>query len=588
MKATRSTVCLVIILVMALGMIPPASAYGFTDSDQIRYKEAVDVLAGIGVIEGFPGGIFAPLDGVTRAQAAAILARMLLGKSAADALSDAPTGFPDVDGVSGVGFAVKYISYCVSQDIVVGHSDGRFRPNDSVTASQFAVMLMRALKIGDPDRYVGPEWEIYAILYGTENNLLDSNVDNRLPANREQTARYAFNGLLHSPGGQSADIAQDSLAAKVYPTLQKKTEGVDVNGQPGIIWTYGASADVIHSSVAVPAGNTRIALVIGFDSKTTLIDGQPSTTYSARIVNTDGETFSVPTSAAIFNESGRDAKYRGVVCSYTVDANDQHIFTAPPVSSPGDYLIDAGITGIVIRSEELRGGSTVKLANESTRFVVVSFSGSGSAYGPSGSVVVYNGISQVPTLNLLTRTTAVSLRSGSSGPDEVAEVVFIYDDIFGAAKDSYIFVTGSWAQTTTGYLVEVIAKGLRASIRAKDITERDKLLAFAGSLLKDVRVETDGAILPGDVLDDKWDAESSISTSDGFLFLDGVLSGLTVADDVPVYTITIKGADPADVSVSTGAATDLRHSLTLADNDFAYVTEYNGVVSSIYIIVGAS
>jgi len=587
MKTSKKSVCLIIILVIALGMIQPVSAYGFTDSNKISYNEAVDVLTGIGVLEGFPDGSFAPLDSVTRAQAAAILVRMLLGRSAADALPDASTGFPDVDNISGVGFAVKYISYCVSQDIIIGHSDGKFRPNDPVTATQFAVMLMRALKIGDPDRYVGPEWELYAVLYGTDNHLLDSGVDYKLPVNREQTAKYAFNGLLHSPGGSSADIAQDSIAAKVYPTLQKKSEGIDVNGQPGVIWTYGPSADVIHSSsVNVPVASPRIALVTGFDSKTVQVDGQPSTAYYARIVNTDGEATSVPTSAAIFNESGRDAKYRGVVCSYTMDANGQYIFTVPAASAPGDYLIDAGITGIVNRSADLRGGSTVKQAGEATRFVVVNYTGSGGTYGPSGSVIVYNGYNQVPSFTLLTRTTAVSLNYGTNKPDDIAEIVYIFDDVYGAARESYFFVLGSWAHTSNGYTVDLIAKGIRVAVRVKDETERDKLLDpdLVGKLLQDIRVNSSGVVISVEEFSD-WDAESSVFNNDGFLILDGTLSGMTVADDVPVYTITIPETGPADTTVTTGAAADLNPALALAAKDFAYIIEYKNTVVAIYIVV---
>jgi len=584
MKTAKRILCLVIIPVMALGMIQPAFADNFTDSYRITHKEAVDVLTGIGVLEGFPDGSFAPLDKVTRAQAATILARMLLGKSAADALSDAPTGFPDVDGISGVGFAIKYISYCVSHDIVVGHPDGTFRPDDSVTATQFAVMLMRALKIGDPDRYIGPEWEFYATLYGTENNILDTNVNYKLAANREQTARYAFNGLLFSPGGQTAAVAQDSLAAKVYSTLQKKVEGVDIHGRPGIIWTYGNPANVIHSS-AISDVNTQIALVIGFDSKTAQNNNQSATTYTARIVDTNGVASTVPTSAAIFNESGRDAKYRGVVCSYTIDADGLYIFTAPAVSAPGSYLIDRGITGVVNRSADLRGGSTVKAANNTTKFVLVNYSGTGSAYGPTGSVTVYDGINQVPTLNLLTRTTAVSLNYGSSAPDDIAEIVYIHDDVFGAAKDSYVFVVGSWSQITDGYLVDVIIKGLRASVKVKNETERDKLTAMAGSLLKDVRVNSDGEVILGEEWTDKWDAASSIFNDDGILVLDGNVSGKTVADDVPVYKIVVLAYDPeVEVDVSTGTAVDLNTALTLSAKDFAYIIESSDAISSIYII----
>ena len=582
MNTAKKVLCVMIVLIITLGMYPIASASNFTDSNKINYKEAVDVLAGIAVIEGFPDNSFAPQSNVTRAQATAILTRLLLGRSAADALPDAPTGFPDVDGISGNAFALKYISYCVSHDIVVGHSDGTFRPSDPVTASQFVVMLMRALNIGDPDLYIGSGWEDYAILYGTDNHILDTGVNYKLPANREQTAKYAFNGLLYSPGGETVIVAKDSLASKVYPTLKRNNEGVDALGKQGIVWTYGTPAKVIHSNV-VTAVNAQIALVIGFDSKTVSSGGQTTTTYTARIVDTNGVASSVPISAEIFNESGRDAKYRGIVCNYTVAANGEYTFTAPAASAPGEYLIDSGIMRITNRSADLGGGSTVKLADDTTKFVVVNYFTSGSLYGPDGSVTVYTGKNQVPTLSLLTRTTAVSLKIGSSLPDELAETVFIYENVSDAAKELYTFVTGKWAQTTDGFTVDVIEKGLYTSIKVKDETERDKLTALAGSLLKGVTV-TSGVVDPGVIWDDNWDASTSISNSDGFLVLDESISGIIVADDTPVYTIIVPESGPTDATISISVANDLRTVLTLADKDFAYIIQSNGIVLAIYIV----
>ena len=260
MKTVKKILWLILVLAMALEMVALVGAYNFTDSDKINYEEAVDVLTGIGILDGFPDGSFRPLDDVTRAQAATIIARMLLGRKTADALSGDPTGFPDVDGVSGVGFATKYIRYCAAQGIVVGYPDGNFGPNDLVTATQFAVMLMRAFKIGDAGKYTGADWETYATQYATQYNTLDTNVSYKDPANREQTAKYAFNGLLYSPDGQTAGtgqvdastIAPDSLAAKVYPSLAKDADGVDDLGRPGLVWRYGTPSSIIYRDLIKP------------------------------------------------------------------------------------------------------------------------------------------------------------------------------------------------------------------------------------------------------------------------------------------------------------------------------------------------
>ena len=832
MKTTKKVLCLAIILVMTLGMMPIAGANRFTDSEKITYIEAVDVLAGIGVLDGFEEGDFRPQQLVTRAEAAIIITRLFLGRKAADTLPDNPTGFTDVDG-KGYNWALKYIGYCVTKGIIIGYNKTTYGPSDPVTSTQFAVMLMRALKIGDSSLFIGPDWEKYATIMGTDNNILDTNVGYKLPATREQTAKYAFNGLLYSPSGQTSDklvtaveyrelkkievgdppqtvtvyelgysqidvavIAPDSLAATLYPTLQKNNKGADDLGRPGIVWTYGAPARTIHRSslhpivtfnanisqgdifkaigediiiptivngaggqtsttlksspnstasagtgfytpnngrgviteiyevgddyqavvikpgfdkasvAASPAtgegaytsftvggqsgkiyatsdGDTgnfdtaavegtvadgdyvlyykgkdilyieavntitgivssatsdsvytigtvkaskaaaftaiggleptvsnkehtfyvdsfgnilgvkgsegapaevQLALVIGFDSKTTSSGGTLTTTYTARIVDVKGVASSVPISEAMFVETGRDAKYRGVVCGYTVGASGLYTFTAPAPTS-ADYLIDRGISGIRQKSSDLSGGKDIRLANSETVFIVVSYSGSGGSRSPDGSVATYKGISQVPSFNLLTRTTAVSLKMGSSAPDEIAEIIFIYDDVFNTVKEYLVFVTGTWTQVTDGFTVDVIVKGLRASVRAKDETERDKLTVLAGSLLKEVSVDSDGIVTPGDLWDDEWDAENSIRNLDGLLELDGNVPGFTVADDVPVYTITIPASGSENATVSTKSAISLKTAVTLAAKDFAYILEADDTVIAIYILI---
>ena len=282
MKTLKKTFAVLLVLVTMLSLVPFVSASNFDDDDKINYGEAVDVLEGIGVVDGFPDGTFDPQAGVTRAQAAAIITRLMLSRSRADALPDAPTGFKDCDGVSGVGFAIKYIRYCASQGIIVGYPNGNFGPNDPVTASQFAVMIMRALGIGETDRYVGNDWQMYAILDGMDSGILDNvkdEVDYTKAANREETCQYAFNGLLYSPEGDEDQIygiskwgddnkpvygwinvpskSKDSVWGKVYKKLYRyndyeTADGKDDYGRPALTWKYGDDKDTIHSAALTP------------------------------------------------------------------------------------------------------------------------------------------------------------------------------------------------------------------------------------------------------------------------------------------------------------------------------------------------
>jgi len=357
MKRLKKTLAVLLVLIMALSMTPFVNAAVFDDDDDVNYNEAVDVLAGIGVVDGFPDGNFNPQGGVTRAQAAAIIARMMLGRKLADSLPDAPTGFPDCDGVSGVGFAIKYIRYCVSAGIVVGYPNGNFGPNDPVKASEFAVMLMRALKIGDTGKYVGSGWETFAIIDAMDKKLFKDvadNVDFTKPANREETAQYAFNGLLHSPEGKSTEkvwgdkgwpdgkgweivdlgngektaiykpnmgwidvdvVAEDSLAASRYPTLKKLNDYADGAhddfGRPSMKWIYTDDEVTIHSNIATPVAKFVTKVSQGDLNKATGLGAKEAEPVDAYVNQPGGQKAATITSLKNESKSSSDAVYNG-------------------------------------------------------------------------------------------------------------------------------------------------------------------------------------------------------------------------------------------------------------------------------------
>ena len=155
MKNLRKTLALALVLVMALGMVPLASANSsiavmnvedFTDADAIQeqYVEAADVLASLGVYQG-DRGAFRPQDTITRAESAALMARIMLGYTTAEALPLTATGFRDVPAGH---WAAGYISFGVEIGILAGHGDGTFRPNDPITGFQVGKLLLGALGYG--------------------------------------------------------------------------------------------------------------------------------------------------------------------------------------------------------------------------------------------------------------------------------------------------------------------------------------------------------------------------------------------------------------------------------------------------------
>ena len=109
---------LVLALVMTMSLVTvSAGAKDFTDDSSIAYKEAVDVISGIGVVDGYSGGDFKPTEVLTRGAAAKIICNLILGPTTASALSASSAPFKDVP-VSNT-FA-GYITYCAQEGIING------------------------------------------------------------------------------------------------------------------------------------------------------------------------------------------------------------------------------------------------------------------------------------------------------------------------------------------------------------------------------------------------------------------------------------------------------------------------------------
>ena len=88
---------LVLALVMTMSLVTvSAGAKDFTDDSEITYKEAVDVISALGVVDGYSDGDFRPDDVLTRGAAAKIICNLILGPTTASALVADAAPYKDV------------------------------------------------------------------------------------------------------------------------------------------------------------------------------------------------------------------------------------------------------------------------------------------------------------------------------------------------------------------------------------------------------------------------------------------------------------------------------------------------------------
>ena len=188
---------LVLALVMTMSLVTvSAGAKGFSDNSKITYKEAVDVMSAVGVIDGYTDGSFNPTATLTRGAAAKIICNLILGPTTANALVADAAPYKDVP--TNNTFA-GYIAYCQKAGIISGYADGTFKPANSLTGYAFMKMLLGALGYdASREGYTGPNWSIAVGKRALNAGLADglSGDFNGVKAvTREEACLYAFNML---------------------------------------------------------------------------------------------------------------------------------------------------------------------------------------------------------------------------------------------------------------------------------------------------------------------------------------------------------------------------------------------------------
>lgn len=120
-----------------------SSASGkFTDVLSSHFAfTAIESLSSQGVIKGYTDGTFRPNEKVTRGQAAAMINRVLKYKPKNTAsFKDVPATYSFATDIA----AMKELG------IINGFEDGTYRPNDSLTRTQMAVIVARAFNLKAP------------------------------------------------------------------------------------------------------------------------------------------------------------------------------------------------------------------------------------------------------------------------------------------------------------------------------------------------------------------------------------------------------------------------------------------------------
>ena len=154
MKKRILTWLLAVSMLASLLTVPAgaANATRFSDVADNYTATAIETLRLMGVLDGYSDGTFRPNAALTRAQFCKMAVYAMDGGSELGRYSTV-TIFPDVKPSF---WASSYINMAAKKGIIAGFADGKFKPNQTVTAGQAVTILMRGL--GYKDENMGGVW----------------------------------------------------------------------------------------------------------------------------------------------------------------------------------------------------------------------------------------------------------------------------------------------------------------------------------------------------------------------------------------------------------------------------------------------
>ena len=454
MRTLKKTLCLVLCLAMMAGLCVIGTSAAFTDADEIQNKEAVDLMAGLGIIAGYPDGDFQPAKIFNRAEAAKIVAYLVLGAEGAETLPEAKA----FDDVPASHWASKYIAYCKSQGIIAGKSETKFDPTGELTAAAWAKMLLCALGYdAEAEGLVGASWDFNVTKLVAKTKLADGMAFSAgAPMSRDNAALLASNALTvpmvayaggtHISTGDGTTVDIDSkrettgdYLCELYGLTVDDTIGKNEQ-KDGFIATYYKTGVITANSANADTTKTTVnGTAYAIETGAELLG------HYVKLFVVNGKVYSLTDIGTTVTVASNLTKKADVTAAFGKDGGK--VDTAATV-----YQFDAGVIG----------ASAYKISDDAAAAGLYVFNPDGELVAEvldSYAVVTLEKIGKVDATAKTIKIGATAYDNGKEDKDVVREYEGIAEnDIAVCTKYGAIYNLAK-AETVEGKISKVDAKG---------------------------------------------------------------------------------------------------------------------------------
>ena len=260
MKKRILTWLLAVSMLASLLTVPAgaANATRFSDVADNYTATAIETLRLMGVLDGYSDGTFRPNAALTRAQFCKMAVYAMDGSSELGRYSTV-TIFPDVKPSF---WASSYINMAAKKSIIAGFADGKFKPNQTVTAGQAVTILMRGL--GYKDENMGGVWpQGYMAEAKTCGLLKSTGVTSAYSALTRGQAAKLFLNLFEAKRG----TGEGAVVLFSFTPEKEEVYLTNLDAGKGTMTAGGKTYDMAHPVTSTSLIGSKGKVILNGDSK---------------------------------------------------------------------------------------------------------------------------------------------------------------------------------------------------------------------------------------------------------------------------------------------------------------------------------